>query len=136
MTDHDPTFASAFMDDYFAESEEHLTVVRQRLLILEAAIGSGEPQPEVLEELFRSFHSLKGISAMVELREAERLAHEMESCLASIRDRRITPDSSTVDALIQGTSALEAVIASRRAGSAIPVVESHVARLSAASAGA
>ena len=49
-----------------------------------AASGSTSP-PAVLEELFRSFHSLKGISAMVELREAELLAHHMESCLRAIR---------------------------------------------------
>ena len=40
----------------------------------------------VLEELFRSFHSIKGISGMVELREAEMLAHqhgELSPCPAA-----------------------------------------------------
>ena len=70
------------MDDYFAESEEHLTAVRRSLLMLESSIGGSEPPTAVVEELFRSFHSIKGISAMVELREAERLAHEMEAVSA------------------------------------------------------
>jgi len=75
---HDGPFSSAFMDDYFAEAEEHMLAVRRGLLAVEDALGS-DPPPGVLEELFRSFHSLKGISAMVELREAELLAHHMES---------------------------------------------------------
>ncbi len=76
------------MDDYFAEAEEHLTAVRRGLLILETAVGGGDLPAAIVEELFRSFHSLKGTSAMVELGEAERLAHEMESCLGSFRDHR------------------------------------------------
>ena len=75
------------MDDYFAEAEEHIIAVRRSLLMLEAALGSDLPAA-VLEDLFRSFHSLKGISAMVELREAELLAHHMESCLRAIRQGR------------------------------------------------
>ena len=77
------------MDDYFAEAEEHVVAVRRSLLTLEAALGSELPAA-VLEELFRSCHSLKGISAMVELREAELLAHQMESCLRAVRDGEVT----------------------------------------------
>ena len=69
-------------------AEEHITAVRRCLLLLEPVLGGADPPAAAVEELFRSFHSLKGISAMVELREAERLAHEMESCLGSMRDQR------------------------------------------------
>jgi two-component system chemotaxis sensor kinase CheA len=82
--DQPADFAGRFMEDYFAECEEHLIAVRRSLLALEAAIGSLDPPAAIVEELFRSFHSLKGISAMVELHDAERLAHEMESCLRAI----------------------------------------------------
>ena len=71
----DRPFADGFMDDYFAEADEHLVAVRRSLLALEAAPGSNPPAAP-LEELFRSFHSLKGISAMVDLGEAELLSYE------------------------------------------------------------
>ena len=64
MSDRDPQFESSFMDDYFAEADEHLLAIRRCLLMLDAAQGADVP-PAVLEELFRSCHSLKGISAMV-----------------------------------------------------------------------
>src|SRR5580765_5961896 len=112
---HDSPFAAGFMDDYFAEAEEHMIAVRRGLLAVEDALGS-DPPPGVLEELFRSFHSLKGISAMVELREAELLAHEMETCLRAVRQGRAPFSASTIDALVGGTQFLEQVIAARRSG--------------------
>ena len=60
------------------------------------------PDPVVTEELFRSFHSLKGISGMVELRESELLAHEMESYLRAMREGDVRLTTSGVDALIEG----------------------------------
>jgi len=103
MSGSDRPFADGFMDDYFAEADEHMVAVRRSLLALEGALGSALPSG-ALEELFRSFHSLKGISAMVELREAERLAHEMESCLGSIRDRQFVLSASSFEALIHAHS--------------------------------
>jgi two-component system chemotaxis sensor kinase CheA len=126
-----PDFIAPFMEDYFAEAEEHLTAVRRGLLLIESAAG-GDPPPAVVEDLFRSFHSLKGLSAMVELREAERLAHEMESCLGAIHDRQFVPGAVGFEALVDGAHLLEQVIAARRARSAIPQVDGHIARLTEA----
>ena len=61
------------MDDYFAEADEHLLTIRRCLLMLDG-IERPDPSSSVLEELFRSCHSLKGISAMVELRSKRRRA--------------------------------------------------------------
>ena len=106
-------FAADFMDDYFAEADEHIVSVRRNLMVIEESLGSDLPQ-SALEELFRSFHSLKGISAMVELRDAELLAHQMESCLRAVRDRRVTLTSINFDVLIDGAKALEDVVQSHR----------------------
>ena len=129
MTDQPSDFIASFMDDYFAEAEEHLTAVRRSLLQVESAVG-GDAPAAVLEELFRSFHSLKGISAMVELREAERLAHEMESCLGAVRDHQFILTSSGFEALVDGVNVLDQVIAARRAHATIPEVDTQIARLS------
>ena len=127
--DQHADFVAAFMDDYFAECEEHLSVVRRDLLALEAAIGEAVPPPAIVEELFRSFHSLKGISAMVELREAEQLAHEMESCLRAIRQRDVVLSTPVLDALVDGVHGLDRVIAARREKTAIPSISAALGRL-------
>jgi two-component system chemotaxis sensor kinase CheA len=123
-------FFAGFMDDYFAECDEHLTMIRRILLASEAGESLSAP---ALEELFRGVHSLKGLSGMVELREAELLAHHMESYLRELRGKTasLTPDG--LGALIEGAHALEQTIAARKAGQPFPPIDAIVARLSALS---
>lgn len=111
----------SFLDDYFAEAEEHLAVIRRALLILEHSVGQPRPDAANLEELFRSFHSLKGIAGMVDHRETEALAHELEAYLRAIREGEAVLTTAGMDALIKGAGALEASIAARRANA--PVVD-------------
>lgn len=130
MSDETP-FAAGFMDDYFAECDEHLGTIRRVLLELEGQTGDRPVAPAVLEELFRSFHSIKGISGMVELREAEALAHHMESYLRVLRqaDSRLT--EAGVNALVAGLDVLERTIAARRDHQPAPAIEHVVAQLAA-----
>jgi two-component system, chemotaxis family, sensor kinase CheA len=125
-----PQFAAGFMDDYFAEADEHIVAVRRNLLMLEPAVGADLP-PAILEDLFRSFHSLKGLSAMVELREAELLAHQMESCLRALRQGDVTLTGATFETLVDGANALEEVIVARRAARPLPLVDGFVQALEA-----
>jgi two-component system chemotaxis sensor kinase CheA len=113
-----------FLDDYFAECDEHLTRVRRLLLALEASVGRLEINRAVLDELFRHFHSLKGISGMVELRQAEDLAHRLEDYLRVLRAGDAILSADGMDALFDGTQLLEQVIAVRRTGGTFPAVES------------
>jgi two-component system chemotaxis sensor kinase CheA len=124
-------FFAQFLDDYFAECDEHLTLVRRHLLALEEQLGRPEVDPSLLDELFRSFHTLKGISAMVDLSEAEQLAHHMESYLRALRQKEARPGVEGVEALMAATTVLERVIAARRGGEAAPTIDTTVARLRA-----
>ena len=108
-------FLDRFLNDYYAECEEHLTAIRRALLDLEASIGQPRPDARVTEELFRSFHSIKGISAMVEHRDAELLAHEMESYLRALREGQVLLTTGGVEGLIEGVRALDHSIARHRA---------------------
>jgi two-component system, chemotaxis family, sensor kinase CheA len=125
MSDRHPQFDSSFMDDYFAEADEHLLTIRRTLLSFDGA-QTPDLSSSVLEELFRSCHSLKGISAMVELREVELLAHHMESCLRAIREGKATLNATNLETLLEGANALEAVIVSRREGGAPPPGDSAI----------
>lgn len=121
------------MDDYFAEADEHIAGVRRSLLALEAAIGSAPPAA-VLEELFRNCHSLKGISAMVDLHEAEVLAHQMESCLRAVRHGGQELDGVAIETLLAATNVLEEVVVARRAGKPLPPIEPIIKILQARAA--
>jgi two-component system chemotaxis sensor kinase CheA len=127
----DEELLAEFLDDYFAESDEHLTVVRRILLELRPERGVATMAAQTVEELFRSFHSLKGLAGMVHLREAELVAHHLESVLRRLRDSGGTVSEAGVEALIDGTEILEQTIAARRLGTGAPAIERIVARLAA-----
>ncbi len=126
----------SFLDDYFAEAEEHLAVIRRALLVLEHSVGQPRPDAANLEELFRSFHSLKGIAGMVDHRETEALAHELESYLRAIREGDTILTAAGMDALIKGAGALEASIAARRSNTAPIDTDATAAELRQFAAGA
>jgi two-component system chemotaxis sensor kinase CheA len=122
-------FADRFMADYYAECDEHLTAIRRILL-------SVERQPQALtapklEELFRSFHSIKGLSGMVEMRDAELVAHHMESYLRALRGRSSSLTRAGLSTLIEATQALEQVIAARRGDDPPPPLGNLIDRLEA-----
>jgi CheY-like chemotaxis protein len=72
---HGSSDFSEFLTDYFVECDEHLSIARRSLLALEPQLHEAQTDRELLDELFRSFHSLKGLSAMVGFKdERERLA--------------------------------------------------------------
>ncbi|CAD5981266.1 Chemotaxis protein CheA [Planktothrix tepida] len=107
-------FFEDFLEDYFAECEEHLAVIRRELLTLESWINQSQIERSHLNELFRCFHSIKGLSGMVGVGLAEELAHQMESYLRVLRDQKIALSSEGFDALIAGTKLLEQVITCHR----------------------
>ncbi len=123
-------FLAGFMDDYFAECDEHLTSVRRILAEAQPALAQGLPSA-ALEELFRSFHSIKGLSGMVQLRDAELLAHHMESYLRLLRSGEAPFTAVGLDGLINGTSLLERVIAARRNNQPGPAISAALAQLDA-----
>jgi len=122
-------FLDTFLDDYFAECDEHLTTVRRTVLALESSVGRLRPDPAVTEELFRAFHSLKGIAGMVEHREIELLAHEMETYLRAVREGEARLTTTGVDTLLDGARVLEDAVAARRHREQPVDVERSVAEL-------
>lgn len=134
MSNADETnnFFADFLDDYFAECEEHLTLARQNLLLLETFVGEPSVEKTVVHELFRAFHSLKGLSGMMAVKEAEAVAHQMESYLRGLRDRDLVLSEGGFDALLNGTKAIEEIVEARRNQQPIPEIDKILAELKAA----
>jgi two-component system, chemotaxis family, sensor kinase CheA len=116
----DNTFFAKFLDDYFAECDEHLTVIRRDLLALEPLVGQSTIDRPLFNELLRGFHTLKGLSGMVGVQEAEELSHQLESYLRSLHDETMRLTANGLDILIAGTRAIEQVVAAHRTNSLAP----------------
>jgi two-component system chemotaxis sensor kinase CheA len=120
-SDFNAKFFEQFLDDYFAEADEHLRSVRRNVIDLEDFLTNGQAvDKNTLNELFRSFHTLKGISAMAGVTAAESLAHHMESYLRLLRDGQATISADGLTALARSTQKLEEIVAARRNNAELP----------------
>ena len=116
-------FFEQFLDDYFAEAEEHLRSLRRNILDLEDSLSTDRKfKKNTLDELFRSFHTLKGISAMAGVSAAEAMAHSMESYLRLLREDQAQLSEDGLSALIRGTQKIAEIVAARRENGEIPPI--------------
>src|SRR5512146_1959549 len=121
-------FFDQFIDDFYSEAEQHLAGIRRVLLAIESRHGAF-PGREESTELARSLHTLKGLSGMVGLLDAEQVAHAMEdACRAA--DRALHAwDADLVEELFNGVRLLERCIDTKRGSTAPPDVEPFVRRV-------
>jgi two-component system chemotaxis sensor kinase CheA len=132
MANEESGIVSELLDDFYAECDEHLSSIRQNLATLEAFQGRTLPADEpTVAALFRSFHSLKGICAIVGLRPAEQLAHSCEDYLRAISQEERQLTSTGYDALTAGVQRLEQIVGAHRAKQSLPDSSQQLAQLAA-----
>ncbi len=92
-----------------AEAEEYLDTMNQILLQLETAVET-EPDQQILNELFRVAHSLKGAARTVDRRAIEQVAHSLETVFAAIRDHELSLTPDVADVLYDGLDSIQVLI--------------------------
>ncbi len=81
----DPSVNTELLQEFYAESMDHLQQIEASLLELE----HNPDNQENLNAIFRSFHTLKGISGFLQLQPLHHLSHEVESLLDLVRNHQI-----------------------------------------------
>lgn len=94
------------MSIFRIESEEHLKNLNKGLLSLEEKPGS----KELLDELFRTAHSIKGAARMMGFSKIEAVAHKIEDIFGLIRkgSRTLTPND--FDVIYEGVDLISQII--------------------------
>jgi len=87
---------SELLEYFLAESEDYLNVLSHGIPALENA----DDRTELLDELFRAAHTLKGAAAIVRLTVTSSIAHSMEDILETFKDRNIAVKKDVVDLLL------------------------------------
>jgi two-component system chemotaxis sensor kinase CheA len=108
-----------FVSAYVAEAEEHLVVANTHLLATEVALKAGEPNLRGVREVFRSLHTVKGLSAMVGVEPIVVLAHRMEALLRSADRSQARLPLPAVDVLLRGVQAIESRVRAFRDGRSV-----------------
>lgn len=97
---------NAYLSMFIDESNDHLQSLNENLLRLES-----EPEElSIVQSIFRSAHTLKGMSATMGFEDLAALTHEMENVLDLVRNSKLKMDSFIFDTLFKGLDALEAMV--------------------------
>jgi two-component system chemotaxis sensor kinase CheA len=95
MTGSDAEFRERLLATFRSEAEEYLSVITAGLITLEKS-GSA-PDPDLIEQVYRKIHSLKGAARAVNIREIEQVCQNFESVFAAIKRGTFTPNPEDFD---------------------------------------
>ena len=108
----DPGFDDELIQDYLAESREHLATIENDLLAIEQAGANIDEQ--LVNQVFRAAHSIKGGAGFFDLVKIRELAHKIESVLELIRSRQMEPTTEIVSVLLLAFDRLRELIQNHR----------------------
>lgn len=97
---------SQFLQTFYEESFEGLEIMESGLLSLE----SGGAESEVINDIFRAAHSIKGGSATFGLNAVANFTHIMESLLDEMRDGRRSVTKEGVNLLLESVDCLNEML--------------------------
>lgn len=122
MADHPARncFAGGHMDEllseFVAETQESLEALANVAVALEADPGDRN----LLDELFRFFHTVKGSCGFLHLPRFERLSHAAEDVLSDIRSGGGTPDAATISVVLAVMDRIAELCSAVESGDPLP----------------
>ncbi len=95
-----------YLDMFIEESKEHLQAINANLLLLE----SDPDNIQIVNEIFRSAHTLKGMAATMGFEDMASLTHETENVLDLIRNQKLRINSDIMDVIFQSVDLIETMV--------------------------
>ncbi len=101
-----PEQQQRIMGYFIEEAKDHLNTIEQGLLNLQSTIED----PEMVNELFRAAHSVKGGAAMLGLISIQQVSHRLEDFFKILKESRITPDQRLESLFLRAFDALQELL--------------------------
>ena len=89
------------LSSFLSETNEHLENIEAKIVSME-----NSEDPETINEIFRSMHTIKGVASFLGLHKIKDLSHSLENLLDNLRDNKISISSELIDILLEGTDTL------------------------------
>ena len=96
--------------EFISEAEEILESLTIDIQQLETGVHTNAVKPELINKIFREFHSLKGISGMVGFETISSFTHELENTLDRLRLGKLQLTAASVDLLFQAIDLLNRMV--------------------------
>ena len=91
---------------FLEEAREHLNTIEQGLLNLQSTLNDSE----MINEVFRAAHSIKGGAAMLGLSSIQHTSHQLEDCFKILKEHPIQVDQRLESLLLDICDTLKALI--------------------------
>jgi chemosensory pili system protein ChpA (sensor histidine kinase/response regulator) len=98
----DDEVPAEILEFFQPEAEEHLQIVSDCLLSLEA-----NHSPEEINKLFRAIHTVKGSAAQVGLKRLGGVAHRVEDLIGRLRENELEPTPHVIDLCLESVDVLK-----------------------------
>lgn len=92
--------------DFITESMEHLQAIEVKMVDLEAA----PDDKENINAIFRGFHTIKGVSGFLNLKDVNELAHKTETLLDMCRQGNLAVTASIIDVVFEAIDVIRGMI--------------------------
>jgi two-component system chemotaxis sensor kinase CheA len=100
------------LTDFISEAEDNLNNIEVSLIELEQ-----DPEnADIINDIFRPFHTIKGVSGFLSLDKINRLSHATENLLDSARSGDFTINHSATDAVLESVDLLKQLIDNAKQG--------------------
>jgi two-component system, chemotaxis family, sensor kinase CheA len=96
----------AVLESFIAESQEGLDLMEQSLLAMESSAGG----PELVNDIFRAAHTMKGNATSLELGDLANFAHAIEDLLDVLREQNTEVGASEISLLLKAVDELRALV--------------------------
>ncbi|MEW6266509.1 MAG: chemotaxis protein CheW [Thermodesulfobacteriota bacterium] len=103
-----PQDTEELIGEVTTECLEHVGQMETLLLSLEES--AGQPDPEIINSIFRSAHSIKGVTAFCGLNKIRDLAHAFENVLNAVRQGALQPSTILIDMLLKANDFLKGML--------------------------
>lgn len=101
--DLDSELLAQMAEDFLEESSEHLDHLNLDLLRLE----DNPADEELINEIFRTVHTLKGGASFVGMDNIKRVSHKMEEVFGAVRSGNLQITPSIIDTMLEGMEVLK-----------------------------
>lgn len=102
MNEREKTLRDRLWRVFQGEAQEHIDALSRHLLDLETA-PAAEVAAALIETAFREAHSLKGAARAVNVTSIASVCQAMETILARLKQREVSPTHELIDALLGAT---------------------------------
>jgi two-component system chemotaxis sensor kinase CheA len=103
--------ASKALEEFLSEAQEFAESLSRNLLAMDKALKSGEPDPDLVNDVFRGWHTLKGLAGTFGVESLSRLAHHEENLLDDIRLGRVELTPAVLDTLLGSVETVMLILA-------------------------